>query len=160
MAATSGDAQSLKDSGNALFKAKEYLKAAAAYTQALKLDPENAVLYSNRCAALTKLNKINKALEDADRVISLKPDWEKGYWRKGEALEEAKRVPEALKVYQAGLKLVPGSKELSSKVRQLDPTLGAKQQQPTQEQQQQQQKPLRTGRGLPEPRKFKTVGGK
>lgn len=36
---------SLKDQGNACFKAGNYLKAAALYTQAIKLDPENPALY-------------------------------------------------------------------------------------------------------------------
>jgi tetratricopeptide (TPR) repeat protein len=38
---------SLREQGNALFKEKNYLKAAAVYTQAIKADPENAALY--RC---------------------------------------------------------------------------------------------------------------
>ena len=32
-------AEALKDEGNKLFKEKAYLKAAAAYTKAIKLDP-------------------------------------------------------------------------------------------------------------------------
>ena len=41
-----GDAEkSLKDKGNEFFKAGNYLKAAALYTQAIKLDPSNATLY-------------------------------------------------------------------------------------------------------------------
>ncbi|GJM95217.1 hypothetical protein PR202_ga11927 [Eleusine coracana subsp. coracana] len=40
-------AAALKDQGNEQFKAGNYLKAAALYTQAIKLDPDNATLY--RC---------------------------------------------------------------------------------------------------------------
>lgn len=36
---------SLKDKGNEFFKAGNYLKAAALYTQAIKKDPSNATLY-------------------------------------------------------------------------------------------------------------------
>jgi hypothetical protein len=35
----------LKEEGNKLFAAKEWLKSAGKYTQAIKLDPGNAVLY-------------------------------------------------------------------------------------------------------------------
>lgn len=38
-------AAALKDQGNEQFKAGSYLKAAALYTQAIKLDPDNATLY-------------------------------------------------------------------------------------------------------------------
>ena len=40
-----GRAAALKDQGNAQFKSGSYLKAAALYTQAIKLDPDNAALY-------------------------------------------------------------------------------------------------------------------
>lgn len=36
---------SLKDKGNEFFKAGNYLKAAALYTQAIKQDPSNPTLY-------------------------------------------------------------------------------------------------------------------
>ena len=42
---------------------------------------------SNRCAALLKLQKAAKALTDADTCIRLKPDWEKGHYRKAMVLE-------------------------------------------------------------------------
>lgn len=40
-----GGEMSLKDKGNEFFKAGNYLKAAALYTQAIKLDPSNPTLY-------------------------------------------------------------------------------------------------------------------
>lgn len=39
----------LKDQGNEFFKAGNYLKAAALYTQAIKLDPSNPTLYRYFC---------------------------------------------------------------------------------------------------------------
>ena len=74
-------AAEFKEEGNKYFKDEDYLKAAASYTKAIKADPQNHVLYSNRSAALLKLKKITKALEDAEQCIKLKPDWEKGYFR-------------------------------------------------------------------------------
>lgn len=40
-----GGVESLKDKGNEQFKAGNYLKAAALYTQAIKQDPQNPTLY-------------------------------------------------------------------------------------------------------------------
>ena len=39
------DALSLKEQGNTEFKAGAWLKSAATYTKAIKLEPENAVLF-------------------------------------------------------------------------------------------------------------------
>ena len=42
---------------------------------------------SNRSHALFKLGRYQEALEDAERTISIRPDWGKGYFRKGMALQ-------------------------------------------------------------------------
>jgi Flp pilus assembly protein TadD len=42
---TNGAGALLKDQGNEFFKAGNYLKAAATYTQAIKLEPNNSTLY-------------------------------------------------------------------------------------------------------------------
>eukprot|EP00798_Chlamydomonas_sp_ICE-L_P017127 gene17127-23431_t len=74
----------------------------------------------NRSAALLKLSKVTKALEDAEVVIKLRPDWEKGYFRKGAILEDQSKYAEALEVYQVALKMKgPSAKELSTKIRNL-----------------------------------------
>mmetsp|Transcript_10677 Transcript_10677/g.19498 ORF Transcript_10677/g.19498 Transcript_10677/m.19498 type:complete len:290 (-) Transcript_10677:158-1027(-) len=113
------DANELKDKGNEEFKVGNFLKAAAVYTQAIKLDPSNAVLYSNRSAALLKLKKVTKALEDADKCISLKPDWDKGYYRKGAIFEETEKFAEAVEAYKQSLAFNPNNAEVSKKIRSL-----------------------------------------
>ncbi|KAL8481683.1 hypothetical protein ACS0TY_027991 [Phlomoides rotata] len=110
---------SLKDQGNEFFKAGNYLKAAALYTQAIKQDPSNPTLYSNRAAAFLHLVKLNKSLADADKTISLKPDWEKGYFRKGCVLEAMERYEDALAAFQVALKYNPQSSEVSKKIKRL-----------------------------------------
>lgn len=109
----------LKDQGNALFKAGNFLKAAAVYTQAIKADPSNATLYSNRSAAFLNLLKVTKALSDAETTIKLRPTWEKGYFRKGCVLETMERLEEALAAYREALEQNPQSSEVSTKIRRL-----------------------------------------
>ena len=43
------------------------------------------------------MNKVTKAIADAEECIRLKPDWEKGYFRKGNALETLKKTEEVRK---------------------------------------------------------------
>lgn len=125
----------LKELGNIEFKKENYLRAAALYTKAIKEDPENAVLYSNRSAALLKLAKVTKALADADDCISKKPDWEKGYYRRAAALEAAEKPAEALEAYHQAHKLNPDNAEVASKIRMLSKLTrsSAKQHQPPQQ---------------------------
>ena len=87
-----------KEEGNALFKAGEYLKAAAAYTKAIKAEPSNHVYYSNRANAFLKLSKAGKALADAEKCLELAPDFVKGYHRKASALHASEKGDEACEV--------------------------------------------------------------
>ncbi|KAL9401467.1 hypothetical protein Peur_005316 [Populus x canadensis] len=110
---------SLKDKGNEFFKAGNYLKAAALYTQAIKLDPSNPTLYSNRAAAFLQLVKLNKALADAETTITLNPQWEKGYFRKGCVLEAMEQYDNALATFQIALQYNPRSTEVSRKIKRI-----------------------------------------
>lgn len=56
------------------------------FSQAIELDPSNHVLYSNRSGAYASLKDWEKALDDATKVTEIKPDWAKGWGRKGTAL--------------------------------------------------------------------------
>lgn len=67
----------LKEKGNEALKLEKYDEAIKFYTQAINLDSINHVLYSNRSAAYCKCGKFQDALADAERTVSLKPDWAK-----------------------------------------------------------------------------------
>lgn len=61
----------MKDQGNKAFAAKDYDKAISLFTDAIKLDPSNHVLYSNRSAANAGKKAWGAALEDAEAVCNL-----------------------------------------------------------------------------------------
>ena len=67
----------LKGQGNDALKAENFEEAIEKYTEAIKLDPQNHILYSNRSAALTKSGDYLAALGDAEKTIEIKPDWGK-----------------------------------------------------------------------------------
>ena len=61
-------ADSLKDQGNKAFAAKDYDRAIALFSEAIKIDPSNHVLWSNRSAAYAGKKHWDSALEDAETV--------------------------------------------------------------------------------------------
>ncbi len=56
------------------------------FTQAIEIEPQNHVLYSNRSGAYASKKEFDQALEDANKTTEIKPDWAKGWGRKGSAL--------------------------------------------------------------------------
>jgi len=69
--------EELKSKANAAFTAGNNDEAIHLYTQAITLDENNHVLFSNRSAAYAKTNKYEDALKDAEKCITLKPDFVK-----------------------------------------------------------------------------------
>ena len=61
-------ADALKDQGNKAFAAKDYDRAIALFSEAIKIDPSNHVLWSNRSAAYAGKKQWDSALEDAETV--------------------------------------------------------------------------------------------
>ena len=103
------DAAALKNKGNEEFSAGKYVEAVNTFSRAIELDRENNVLYSNRSACYAAMHKDKDALDDADKCISIKPDWVKGYVRRGAALHGMRRYADAIGAYEKGLKVDPAN---------------------------------------------------
>ena len=83
-----------KGLGNLSFKKGSYETAIEYYTEALVDNPDDHTVYGNRSQAYANLGQHEKALEDAEACIRIKPDWGKGYYKKGAALLKLGRVDE------------------------------------------------------------------
>lgn len=75
------------------------------FSQAIEADPTNHVLYSNRSGAYASLKQFDKALEDANKTTAIKPDWAKGWGRKGAALHGTGDLVAAVDAFEEALKL-------------------------------------------------------
>ncbi|XP_076239622.1 stress-induced phosphoprotein 1 [Calliopsis andreniformis] len=104
----------LKEKGNAALQEGRFEEAIKYYTEAINLDGNNHVLYSNRSAAYAKAEQYQQALEDAEKTVALKPDWGKGYSRKGSALAYLGKYDESIDAYKTGLQLDPNNAQLKS----------------------------------------------
>eukprot|EP00759_Apiculatamorpha_spiralis_P008723 PhF_6_TR15634/c0_g1_i1/m.24271 len=87
-------AEAAKEKGNELYKAGDYKGAIRMYTLALRIVPNDAVFLNNRSACYLKLCLFEKALADAQKALSIRPDWDKAQFRVAAALEGLKAINE------------------------------------------------------------------
>lgn len=72
------------------------------------------MLYSNRSGAYASLKKYDEALADATKTTELKPDWAKGWGRKGAALHGVGNLVDATDAFQQALDLDPTNAQAKS----------------------------------------------
>ncbi|THY61675.1 TPR-like protein [Aureobasidium pullulans] len=107
-------ADALKAEGNKLFAAKDFQGAAQKFGEAIELDPSNHVLYSNRSGAYASLRDWEKALDDATKTTEIKPDWAKGWGRKGAALHGMGNLVDATDAFEKAVELDPNNAQAKS----------------------------------------------
>lgn len=114
---SAGDPEVLKGLGNDALKNRKYEDAINYYSQAITVaktqNKPTHVYYSNRCAANLNKQDYDAAYDDAEACINAKPDWAKGYLRKGSALSFLNRHAEAEATYLMGLDIEPNNKPLT-----------------------------------------------
>lgn len=86
------------------------------YSKAIELDKTNHIYFSNRSAAYLTKNDATKALDDANTCLELNPDFEKGYSRKGAALQGLKKFDEAIAVLEEGVAKFPENSNLQKEL--------------------------------------------
>ena len=110
-------ADKYKSQGNAALQAGQYADAIELYSKAIGLEPSNAVYFSNRAAAYASLKRWQNALDDSHEVVTLKPDWVKGWIRRGSAFTGLGKHEEARKAYLKATQLEPNNTQVSEYLR-------------------------------------------
>lgn len=107
------EATPAKDAGNASFSAGRYAEAYDYYSEAILKDPASALLRSNRAGALAALGRHAEALADGDMCIAVRPDWWKGYTRRGHSLFQMQRYEESEVAFRQAQLLNPEEKTIA-----------------------------------------------
>jgi len=102
-------ADALKALGNKAIAEKNFDEAIKHFTEAIEIEPTNHILYSNRSAAYASKKDYENALKDAEKTTEIKPDWAKGWGRKGAAAHGLGDLVAAHDAYEEGLKLDPNN---------------------------------------------------
>jgi len=98
VATPSRSAEEWKALGNEAVKAADYAAALDSYSAGLAVEPDHAILLSNRTLCLHKLGRLEDALVDAKRCVALRPDFFKAFLRGALVLRELGRPQEALEL--------------------------------------------------------------
>ena len=99
-----------KDAGNKCLREGNVSQALVEYGNAIKKDPDDAILWSNRSVAFLQLSQDNdthaaRAAADALRAVTCDPTWPRGYCTLGDALLRLGSPLEALEAYLDGARV-------------------------------------------------------
>ncbi|KAI0512330.1 hypothetical protein KFK09_012969 [Dendrobium nobile] len=101
---------SARSMGNNLFKASKFAEASLAYGNGLKHDPQNAILLSNRAACLSKLGEWQKAIEDCNAALILRPKYSKARLRRADCNAKMERWEASVEDYEVLVLEMSGDK--------------------------------------------------
>ncbi|CAK9012347.1 Protein STIP1 homolog [Durusdinium trenchii] len=107
--------EEVKNRAKGSFVQKDMPSAELLYGKAISLlaslpGKSEAALYSNRSMVRLNLNKVEGALEDANKCIELDPKFVKAYHRKAQALIRLSEWEQAIQAAEEGSKLEPDNK--------------------------------------------------
>jgi len=113
-------AEEWKNKGNSEFQKGNYQLAIEYYTYACEIEPKNHTYLTNRAAAYAGTKQWEKCLRDAEKSITLKDDWTKGWFRKAQSLQELGRYQEATGAFKKAAGLDPTNADMEKKAKECE----------------------------------------
>jgi tetratricopeptide (TPR) repeat protein len=112
-------ADDLVNRGNALADKKEYERAIAAFTEAIKLDPQNAYAYNSRADTLREAGKAVQGLPDAEKALQLDSNNADFWDTRAQIFQALGRRQEAVADYKRALEIDPNMPETRERLKRL-----------------------------------------
>uniref|UniRef100_A0A0E0JL70 Thioredoxin domain-containing protein n=1 Tax=Oryza punctata TaxID=4537 RepID=A0A0E0JL70_ORYPU len=99
--------------GNELYKAAKFSDASIAYSEGLKYEPSNPVLYCNRAACWGKLERWEKAVDDCNEALRIQPNYTKALLRRASSYAKLERWADCVRDYEVLRKELPADTEVA-----------------------------------------------
>ncbi|KAF5332752.1 hypothetical protein D9611_005139 [Ephemerocybe angulata] len=103
------ESERLKALGNELYMKSEYDAAHHQFSEAIKKNPENAILYANRAAVLLATKQYLNAVYDCRKAVQLDPAYSKAWGRLATAQHALASYPNAVEAWKEALSSLPTS---------------------------------------------------
>ncbi|XP_068005441.1 tetratricopeptide repeat protein 31 isoform X2 [Melanerpes formicivorus] len=103
--------------GNEAAQQGRYAEAVKAFTEAVRLNPQEHRLFGNRSYCYEKLQRYKEALRDAQESLRLQPGWPKGFFRQGKALRGLQLYAEAARTFEKLLHQDGANAEVASQLK-------------------------------------------
>ena len=110
----------IKKAANACFSNGQFEKAIELYTNAIDIDPDNAILYSNRSFAHLKMESYGYSLADANKSIELNSSYIKAYYRRASANFAMGKFKIALKDFENVAKAKPSDADAQKRFKECE----------------------------------------
>jgi tetratricopeptide (TPR) repeat protein len=98
---------SRSEQGRTFYESGNYLAAADAFTDDIRLHPRSAAAWNNRAVARVRLGDLNGAILDYNHAIELSPSDAELYFNRGNALVGAGQYADAIRDFDRAVTLMP-----------------------------------------------------
>ena len=85
----------------------EYEQAIADYTEAIRIDPDDAYAYHERGYAYDKMGEYEKAIADFTEAIRIDPEYDRAYHERGDAYKGLGEYEKAIAYYTEAIRIDP-----------------------------------------------------
>ncbi|KAD3066777.1 hypothetical protein R6Q59_019015 [Mikania micrantha] len=99
--------------GNDLFKSERYTEACSAYSEGLKCDPSNPILYCNRAACWFKLGQFERSFDDCNQALLIHPNYTKALLRRAATCSKLERWAESVRDYEVLRRELPTDNDIA-----------------------------------------------
>ncbi|KAJ3695809.1 hypothetical protein LUZ60_001186 [Juncus effusus] len=120
---------SARNRGNDHFKASRFLEACISYGEGLGHDPHNSVLLCNRAACQSKLGNYQKAIDDCNAALLVRPSYSKARLRRADCNFKMEKWEASIKDYEVLVREMPGNEEVSKALAEAEEELKKQQEQ-------------------------------